>query len=194
MLAGDASPSPYNEGDGSVLWIFERELARTDGKEINFLTTFMSQRLKWSLAGTLSVAQASYGASNALSEVSAPPPYCQQATTNRIAPLDKQQGECTAEVIPISGIGEGPELATRSTGAGANGAVAESSIRAIFSANNITHHTDPTHRRPSPTGVLGTTGGMLGEEGRVNPSDQQSISDGSTLPPPCSQYSGRINV
>ena len=140
------------------------------------------------------VAQASYGASNALSEVSAPPPYCQQATTNRIAPLDKQQGECTAEVIPISSIGEGPELATRSTGAGANGAVAEPSVRAIFSANDITHHTDPTTRSPGSTGVSGATGGLLGEEGRVDPSDQQSISDGSTLPPPYSQYLGRITV
>ena len=179
MLAGDASPSPYNEGDGSVLWIFERELARTDGKEINFLTTFMSQRLKWSLAGTLSVAQASYGASNAPSEVSAPPPYCHQATTNRTAPLDKSQGEFTREVVPISGIGRGPRV-------GPNGAVAKCFVQVMFSANKNTRRTDTTHTIPSARGFPGSVGLMFGEEGHGDNADQRSTSDGSTLPPPYS--------
>ena len=42
MWAGDVSPYPYHDGDESVLWIFEEGLARADGREKNFLTTFMS--------------------------------------------------------------------------------------------------------------------------------------------------------
>ena len=145
----------------------------------------MSQRL---ISGdfpieTLSLAQASYTTSNAPSEVTAPPPYCQQ---NSAPPLDKPEGELKdEEVVPELDEAPGP-LATRSMAP--NGAVTATESGVVFSPDCITYDTHAAAQRtPSPGRVSEPAGGMfVEEEGGADPSDQRSASDASTLPPPYS--------
>ena len=132
---------------------------------------------------TLSLAQASYPTSNALSEITAPPPYCHQ---NRAPPLDKPEGGLRdEEVVPELDEAPGP-LATWSMAP--NGAVTAAESGVVFSTNSITPNTHPAAQRtPSPRRVSEPVGGMfVGEEGGADTSDERSTSDASTLPPPYS--------